>query len=266
MLNDVVRRLVRRLGLQSSSAVLRLRRFYPRPSDAAQLAKMLAHHGVNVVLDVGANAGQFGKDLRLAGYAGRIVSFEPLSAAHAQLLTTTRGDPNWIVAERMAVGNQEGDVTINVSGDSVSSSVMDMLEAHVVAAPDSVFVGKEQIRMHRLDSVARNYLRDGDVVFLKVDVQGFESQVLEGAAQVLPEVVGMQLELSLVPCYEGQVLLPPMLERIVGSSFDLWSVWPGTVDQCTGRMLQVDAVFFCRAAHATPPRSAVQPATVEVSL
>jgi FkbM family methyltransferase len=266
MLRDVIRRMVRRFGLQSSSAVLRLRRFYPRPSDSAQLAKMLAHHRVNVVLDVGANAGQFGKELRLAGYTERIVSFEPLSAAHAQLLTTAKGDPNWTVVERMAIGNQEADVTINISADSVSSSVMDMLEAHISAAPDSVFVAKEQVRMHRLDNVTRSFLRDDDVVFLKIDVQGFESQVLEGAAQFLPHVAGMQLELSLVPCYEGQDLLPPMLDRLTAGGFDVWSMSPGTVDQHTGRMLQVDAVLFRAPADRTTARNTVRPSTAEVSL
>jgi FkbM family methyltransferase len=241
---DVVRRGVRRLGVESNTLYIRLKRFYPRPSDISRLVRMLASRKVTVVFDIGANVGQFGKELRLAGYRGRIVSFEPLSSAHARLTNTTKGDPNWIVAPQMAVGNSDGSVDINISGDSVSSSVLEMLDVHVEAAPDSVYIGREHIVMRKLDTLAGEYLKDEDILFLKADVQGCETQVLEGARELFPRIVGLHLEMALVPCYQGQPDFDQVNQALRSAGFSLWLLSPGTVDEHTGRQLQVDTVFF----------------------
>lgn len=241
---DLVRRGARRLGVESSTAYLRLKRFYPRPPEVSRLARMLADRKVNVVFDIGANVGQFGKELRLAGYHGKIVSFEPLSSAHGRLTKVTKGDLNWIVAPQMAIGSSDGPVDINVSADSVSSSVLDMLEVHVKAAPDSVYIGRESIAMRTLDTIAGEYLRDEDVLFVKVDVQGLEMEVLDGARRLFPRIVGLHLELSLVPCYRGQVGFDQVTGALRSAGFSLWLLSPGTVDEHNGRQLQVDTVFF----------------------
>ncbi len=244
MFRDVVRRGARRLRIEGSAPYLRLKKLYPRPSDSGHLAKMLAWHNVNVVFDVGANVGQFGKELRLAGYAGRIVSFEPLSNAHARLLKTAKADCNWIVAPPVAIGNSDALVDIHIAGDSVSSSVLGMLDAHLAAAPDSAYVGTERVLMRRFDKIAGEYLREGDVPFLKVDVQGSESQVLEGARELLPRLIGLHVELALVPCYSGQQSFGQVMGALGTAGFSLWLLSAGTVDEHTGRQLQVDAVFF----------------------
>ena len=241
---DVIRRAVRRLGVESSTPYLRLKKFYPHPSETKRLATMLASRGVTVVFDVGANVGQFGKELRLAGYTGRIVSFEPLSDAHARLVNTAKGDRNWIVAPQMAIGDSDGSVEINVAGDSVSSSVLEMLDVHVEAAPDSAYVSRERVIVRKLDTVAGEYLDEGDILFVKADVQGCETQVLEGARELFPRIVGLHLELSLVPCYRGQVGFDRVMEALTSAGFSLWLLSPGTVDEHTGRQLQVDTVFF----------------------
>lgn len=244
MFRDVVRRGARRLKIESSAPYLKLKKFYPRPSDISHLARMLAWHGVTIVFDVGANVGQFAKELRLAGFTGRIVSFEPLSSAHARLLTTAKGDRNWRVAPPMAMGSSDGFVDIHIAGDSVSSSVLAMLDAHLEAAPDSRYVGSERVQMRRLDSVAGQYLREDDVAFLKVDVQGSEAHVLEGARELLSRVIGLHLELALLPCYSEQHCFGQVSSALEKAGFSLWRLSPGTIDEHTGRQLQVDAVFF----------------------
>lgn len=248
---DVIRRGARRLGVESSTPYLRLRRFYPRPSDMSRLVRMMVSHKVTVVFDIGANVGQFGKELRLAGYRGRIVSFEPLSGAHARLTKTTKGDANWIVAPQMAVGSSDGLVDINVAGDSVSSSVLDMLDVHVQAAPDSAYIGRERVVMRKLDTLAGEYLQDEDVLFVKVDVQGCETEVLEGAQELFSRMVGLHLEMALVPCYRGQADFDQMTQALRSAGFSLWLLSPGTVDENTGRQLQVDTVFFRDGARAS---------------
>ena len=235
------------------SAALRLgydvQRFEPASSHAAQLRAILATHRINLILDVGANIGQFGRELRdHVGYDGRIVSFEPMRSAHEALTQVATGDALWEVAPRSALGAHSGSVTLNIAGNrySASSSVLDMLPSHLEAAPESGYVGSEVVPLEPLDAVAPGYFRGDSRAFLKIDTQGYESEVLRGAAETLGRVVGVQLELSLVPLYEGQRLMPELLEHLSRLGFELWGVAPAFVDPRTGRMLQIDATLVRR--------------------
>ena len=236
-MKSAMHRLIRRFGYD-------LHRFHPAVFPDAQLAAQLAAQRIDLVLDVGANAGQFGGKLREIGYRGRIVSFEPLSDAREKLLAAADGDDTWEVAERAAIGERDGEIQIHVSANSVSSSALGMLEAHVSSAPESRYIGKERAPLRRLDDIPAPYLRAKSVTLLKIDTQGYEDRVLEGASGILPRIAGVQLELSLVPLYEGQKLLPEMLERLRGHGFSVWAIWPGHVDPRDSRTLQVDATFF----------------------
>lgn len=238
-----MRRLVRR-GLRKTG--WELTRFRPESCEWARLKCMLCAHGVDTVLDVGANTGQYAKNLRDAGFKGRIVSFEPISEAHLQLCRVARNDALWTVAERTAIGDWDGHTQIHVAKNSVSSSLLPMLPAHRSADPESGFISTESVTIARLDSIAPRFLRDDKSIFLKIDVQGFEKKVLEGAPKVLERTVGLQLELSLTPLYEGETLFQPMLEYVCGLDFDIWALTPAFIDKRNGRLLQVDGVFFRR--------------------
>ena len=221
-----------------------IHRFHAAALPEAQLACALRSRGFNLVLDVGANAGQFGLKLRDHGYGGRIVSFEPLEEPRQQLIEAADADALWEVAERAAIGDRDGEIDIHVSANSYSSSALDVLDSHLHAAPDSRYVGSERVPLRCLDAVALPYLHPDSVAFLKIDTQGFEDRVLDGAARILPRIGGIQLELSVVPLYSGQKLLPEMLERLRSLGFALWGIWPALVEPDTGRVLQVDATFF----------------------
>ncbi len=80
--------------------------YRPSSSDAAKLTALMRHAGVDLVLDVGANEGQFAQELRDGGYRGRIVSFEPLREAHARLQRAAAGHAGWTVHERCAIGDR----------------------------------------------------------------------------------------------------------------------------------------------------------------
>lgn len=243
-LEAAIRRAANRFGLD-------IHRHRPETTSSWQLARMLAAHRVDVVVDVGANVGQFALALRHAGFRGRIVSFEPLPSAHDRLREASRRDPLWDVAPAMALGDQNGEVDLNIAGNSVSSSVLGMLDAHALAAPDSRYASAVRVPLRRLDDVVDGHLRPDATVFLKVDTQGYEDQVLSGAPRLLGRAVGVQLELSLVPLYAGQRLYDEMLARMSALGLSLWSVASGFVDPRNGRMLQVDATFF-RAVSGEP--------------
>ncbi len=234
-----VRKTLRKLGWE-------LTRFRPELSQWAQIIRMISTHQVDTVLDVGANTGQFARNLREAGFAGRIISIEPTAEAYSQLCRVARGDSKWTVAERMAVGDRVGQMEIHVSGNSVSSSLLPMLASHLEADPDSGFVATEAVPVATLDSLTPRFLTDGNSIFVKIDVQGYEMKVLEGAQKMLGRTAGLQLELSLLPLYEGETLFQPMTEYLHAMDFELWGLIPGLVGKKSGRLLQVDAIFFKR--------------------
>lgn len=212
--------------------------------EAIKLVSSLREFGIDLVLDVGANKGQFASEIRQCGYTGRIVSFEPLSQAHSELLQASAGDPMWEAYPRCALGDHDGEVEINIAGNSESSSILPMLEAHRSAAPESAYQGKETVPIKTLDAVAGQYLKDARAAFLKIDTQGFEWQVLDGARKALPHIKGILVELSLVPLYEGQHLWSDVIERLETEGFTLWAFKPVFYDRATGRTLQVDGIFY----------------------
>lgn len=210
--------------------------------------KLWEHFGVDLVLDVGADTGEYVQAIRRHGYAGRVVSFEPLSSAFTELCENATGDPRWETVN-VALGDCESRATIHVAGNSHSSSLRPMLGTHLEAAPRSAYVGAEEVHVRRLDAVFDEYGRDARRVYLKVDTQGWEREVLAGGERALKQIVGLQLEMSLVPLYEGQVLFADLLEFATRRGFTLMSLEPGFADERTGQLLQVDGVFF----RATPP-------------
>ena len=219
-------------------------RYDPSHSSEARFFKMIQTQSIDTVIDVGANDGEYGHFLRQRGYGGAIVSFEPLLDEHERLLNAAEGDRDWFVAPRMALGDDNRDIDINVAGNSCSSSILPMSGRHELAAPDSRYVGVQCVPMRRLDDVAHPAIQQGRSILLKIDTQGFEMPVLRGAEKLLQTLVGLQLELSLTQLYDGQVLYLEMLQWLGERGFELWNVMPGFVEPASGRLLQFDGTFF----------------------
>jgi FkbM family methyltransferase len=233
-MKNVVQKALNKMGWE-------VRRFYL--SDMAQLCSFLGHHKVDVLFDVGANIGQFGSRLIQAGYRGRIVSFEPLSVAHRQLVAAASLHSNWSVAPRAAVGAAAGETVINISDNMVSSSLLPIRGEHVDSAPASRYVGSERTPVITLDDYAA--LSRESRVFLKIDTQGFEREVLKGAERLLSSnIVGVQVELSLASLYEGQPDYIDLLAWLRDKGFHAWSIDAEFSDSATSRILQANAVLF----------------------
>lgn len=236
-----VHRLLRRLGLD-------LVRYPPSPGPAyarsveARRNFWLEHHGVTLLLDVGANIGQYASLVRSRGYQGRIVSFEPLSIAFAELQKSAQADPAWQVLN-VALGTVQTTAMLNVAGYSESSSILPMCDRHVAALPQSAYVRSEAVTVVPLDLLESQFVRANDVVWLKLDVQGYEMQVLEGAEHTLRAVRLIEMELSLVPLYEGQVLICESIERLHQLGFQLIAVEDAFLDEKNRHSLQINGIF-----------------------
>ena len=237
ILKSFIKQILHRVGFE-------LRRFSVEQSENARFFSMLRTHNVNLIFDVGANAGQFGVLLREIGFDGKIISFEPLSDARENLLNISKNDPLWQIALQTAIGEENGEIEIQIAGNSQSSSVLDMLDTHVRAAPDSKYIGKEKVPLRKLDSIAPDYMDSNSIAFIKIDTQGYETQVMNGAKKLMSQIVGLQVEISLVPLYKGQCLFDEMLKKLKNDGFELWSISTVFSDPNTGQLLQVDATFF----------------------
>jgi FkbM family methyltransferase len=211
--------------------------------------RLMADHGVDIVFDVGAARGGYAQELREFGYAGRIVSFEPIAAAYADLQAASAGDTEWTCVHS-ALGSAAGRQTINIASNSDSSSLLPMADEHRSAAPHVDYVGEEEISIARLDDVAPEHLTESSRPFLKIDTQGFEGEVLTGGVQTLDRCVGLQLELSFVPLYSGGMLVDEAISFAYDHGFRMVALAQGFTHP-TGAMLQADGVFF-REPAATP--------------
>jgi len=208
------------------------------------LGRALDQIDVDVVFDVGAHTGKFTEDLRQSGYLRHIVCFEPLPKMHKVLNRKFAHDPDTTVHPRTALGAKNANSTINISENYYSSSLLKVLPANVASAAGTAAVGSVDVKVLTLDSIYKSYTGANKKTFLKIDTQGFEWFVLQGAKSVLPEISGVMVELPLLPLYSGQYLWKDIIGLLENSGFHLWKLRPGYTDKKTGRTLEFDAILF----------------------
>ncbi len=222
-----------------------VRRVHKFDNDMKVLAHILAARGIDCVIDIGANEGQFASSLYKAGYAGALWSFEPLVSAREALMHAAAKHAEWKIAPPFALGREHSEAVLHIAGNSISSSLLPMENLHVKAAPKSIVVGQHSVAVERLDQVLTEHLhlRNGHL-FVKLDTQGTELDILEGASGIFSRVVGLKIELSFAPLYTGQPLFDDVYHYIRGLGFELWDLVPGFRYAASGRLLQCDGIFF----------------------
>ena len=226
---------------------------------AAELAARLE---INCVIDVGANQGQWARSLRRAGYRGRIVSFEPIRASFERLRETAAGDPDWTV-HHAALGDREGSLTLLRTANSLLASALPASRFAEAKFPDEYAVAaQETTAARRLDAVFPDLVAGlaRPRVFLKLDTQGFDLRVFEGARGVLPWIFALQSELAVLQLYQGA---PGYLDALSIFSaqgfvptgfFPIWRIGPSLA------LCEFDCVL-ARDPHHSPPSAVPLAAT-----
>jgi len=163
------------------------------------LSNFIKSRSIDLVVDVGANLGQFAKSIRSKGYKGRIHSFEPVEYVFNALQKIASNDSRWNTF-RTALGNRTGTAELHVYGNHTLSSFLK--PTGLLSSYDNGAAMKtEKVPIQTLDGLlADDPAKD---IFLKIDVQGFEKQVLEGAKNSLHRVVALYVELPVKNLYEG---------------------------------------------------------------
>lgn len=169
---------------------------------APNFVEIIRANRIDIVLDVGANDGGFGRDLRDSGYTGRIHSFEPNPVAFKRLKDSIREDANWS-AEQCGVGNVPGLLRLNVSATDVFSSFK-ALNSFGQNSSNTCVVDTVEAKIVRLDDYLKEHPFKQRRPYLKIDTQGFEREVLEGLGDMFEKMVAIQVETSIMNSYVGE--------------------------------------------------------------
>jgi FkbM family methyltransferase len=164
------------------------------------LIDFIEARAIDVVVDVGANTGQFGLSLRRARYRGRILSIEPGKAEFETLSQKAQADGNW-QALHCGLGAGPGTAVLHVSKLSVFNSMLNLSAAAPMHDERMALDHSEEVAIRTLDEIAAPL--SGNML-LKIDTQGYEKQVLEGGRQSLGRMAGILLELPVIQTYEGE--------------------------------------------------------------
>ncbi len=205
--------------------------------------KLLTHFGITKILDVGANTGQYAQELRKIEFQGEIISFEPISSVFEMLQSNLKGDSKSI-QKQFALGDKNETKTINIAKNLASSSFFSRTKYFEEIATQTEYISEEKVEIKVLDSIFDSLCNEKDVVFLKLDTQGYEKNILAGATESLKKVKGVQIELALKPTYDNQSNFKEIFQILEDAGFTLFSLEEGFEDGNTGRLLEVDGIFF----------------------
>ena len=214
---------------------------------AQHLDKLLRHYEVNALIDVGANRGQYRDFLRMeVGYAGRILSYEPQPACYEILRQRSSNDASWDV-RNLALGASQGELSLNVTAGDSMSSFLKPENTHVNGfekwsrVRETVVVPVTTLDAE-LDQAQNTMLRESRI-YLKLDTQGFDLNVLRGARDSLSRVVCVQSELSVKPMYEDMPNYREVIDFLAEAGFELSGVFPVNHDANLA-VIELDGLFI----------------------
>lgn len=192
------------------------------------------------IIDVGANRGQF--TLLMAGLCpdAAILAFEPLAAPYRKLVEATSNMPK-VQAVNSAIGTLRGSVSMNVASRDDSSSLLPITELQTTIFPHTGHAGTEEVRIAPLG----DFLTDFAIArpsLLKVDVQGYELEVLKGAEDDLDRFDAVYVEASFLQLYEGQPLASEVIDALRGKGFRMTAIH-NLAHARDGRAVQADFLF-----------------------
>jgi FkbM family methyltransferase len=221
----------------------------------AHLQHLLRGFDINLVIDVGANQGQFALGLREFGYAGRIVSFEPLAGLCAALRAMAGSDPAWQI-HPFALGDAPAELRLNAYRDSTLSSLYPANAAGHRRFPDYFELDHvETVAVRPLDDLAAELqLSDPATrILLKTDTQGHDLAVLQGARATLARTAVVMSEASIQPIYDSTPTYQDIIRFLAGAGFSLSGIFPTAHSNRDFTLLEVDCCFVRAPAVSAPP-------------
>lgn len=202
---------------------------------------IFAQRDIDLVLDVGANNGQFASEIR-SFYKGEIFSFEPVSAAFEELKKAAAGDSKW-KCFKLAMGNKTGTGSIRVTEGTQLSSFLKQAPSCRMFGDQANKVDEELVPIRRLDEFLLENVPDLHErrIFLKVDTQGFDIEVIKGLGDCVGYISALQSEVSIVPLYEGMSHWTENMSLYEREGFVIAGMFPVTLDYL--RVIEFDCLM-----------------------
>jgi len=195
---------------------------------------------IDVVLDVGANVGQYASTIRRQGYDKEIVSFEPVKVCFDILRALSEKDALW-ETRHTGIGNFDGSARINVSDNIVYSSFYQPSSSVTAFDKRAARDRTEEVRICKLDSI---YTYGPRRVYLKIDTQGYEREVLLGVERNLDKISAVQVELGTMQLYEAQPSYIEVCRFMQDSRFSVAQIYSSEHFAADGKLLDMDIVFI----------------------
>lgn len=206
------------------------------------LKQLIDKYEIDLVIDVGANTGQFGKFLRKIGYEGDILSFEPVSSTFERLRENSASDRRWKIT-KLALGNKKGTETINVFDSTDFSSLLAPNEFGKQTFKQIRTSQTETIDIDTLDNIlASDRQLASRKIFLKMDTQGYDLNVFIGARNSVNSIVAILSEISFLPIYDGMPDYHQVLKEFEASGFVVTGLFPVTRNEDLS-MIEMDGVL-----------------------
>lgn len=221
---------------------LDLRKFRTIRHSGYQRRQLLNHIDPISVIDVGANVGQFATDLINFGYRGPIHSIEPYSEAFDALEKKATRVDNWYTYN-LGLSDKPEVHTLNISANSQSSSFLELSEKHKSEEENIFYVGKQEVSTSSLDSFLNSNKIEPNGSYLKIDAQGYEHKILDGAIDSVKKFKLIELEVALTPMYQGEETYQATLDRMNAIGFVPVFIDNVHGDLTTGITYQLDIIF-----------------------
>lgn len=216
----------------------------PHKNAEGKVVLTLKEHNIDTVIDIGANLGQTHDNLRRWGFNGDVISIEPLPSLQQTLQEKAAKDPKWKVLEPLALGDGNKNIEINVSESSDMSSILPTSDELLEALPRAQTISQETIPMKTLDTLYEELELSGKNVFIKMDTQGYEMNILKYGEEALKQAIGLRLEMSLFEIYKGETLMTDIMVFLKDRGFSPHMIWETYFSRKLNRQLQADGVFF----------------------
>jgi len=196
-----------------------------------------------VLFDIGANDGAFAQNF-ITIEKIQVISFEPIVSCNEQLVLKSKDCKNWTIAPPLlALSDSFSEVDFYVSENIVSSSLLKITDKHIEAAPKSTVSNTLKVKTSTLDYFSKELNLAGKSIFIKIDVQGHELNVLKGAIKTLDAAILVAIEVSFEKLYTQSATFDEIYNFMCERGFFLCSAYEAFSDLNNGRCLQLDAVF-----------------------
>jgi FkbM family methyltransferase len=253
----VARRTARGVALSARDFARRhgvsIERYPPPGSLQHNLIQIIKALNINCVIDVGAHCGEYATTLRtVVHYDGRVVSFEPATLAYSQLIEVMKDDPNWR-GIKMALGSEPGQAELSIIGEGKHANFSSFHDPNEFAknrfGSTISKVGTETVEVQRLDLLLDEITAgiEKPRVLLKIDTQGHDLSVIQGAGDRINDIAAVLLEAPTLPIYDDVPTMDVLLVEMRNRGFDPCNIFPVIRTSDWLRMIEFDCTFVNRA-------------------